>query len=89
VAHETRYVKCRVLPGLFGTEFYVVVHDSSAYVNRTDVRVPREPQADAEEEGEVQAYLVSEEDDQVLVELRGEPVVGGLRTWVPRSEVRT
>jgi len=37
--------------------------------------------------GQVVAYFIEEKSDQVLVELPGEPVVGGLRAWVPRGDL--
>ncbi|MBM3774592.1 MAG: hypothetical protein FJW37_05450 [Acidobacteria bacterium] len=33
------------------------------------------------------AYLVEEKSDQALIELPGEPVVGGLRAWVPKTDL--
>jgi hypothetical protein len=85
MANGTYYVRCRVSPGYFGNEFYVVVGDSSAFVDRFNVKVDRTPEGGHEVDGQVLAYLVSEEPDRALVELPGQPVVGGLRTWVSRS----
>jgi hypothetical protein len=82
-----RYVKCKVSLGFFETEFYVVVDDSSAFVDRKNVRVKEPPSKDAEVEGLVQAYLIAEKGDKVLVEIPGQAVVGGLRTWVPKSNL--
>ena len=85
---EPRYVRCKVSPGLFRTEFYVMIGDSSAYVDRTKVRALEHlPEQGTEVDGEVLVYIVHEDDarDQVLVELPGEPVVGGLRTRIPKA----
>jgi hypothetical protein len=78
------YVQCKVLPGNFETEFYVILFTSSAYVSRESVKVDKIPTKN-EVDGQVLAYLISEEKDKALVQLPGEPVVGGLRTWVPRT----
>lgn len=83
------YAHCRVLPGMFKTELYVIVGDSSAYVYKDDVRVSRVPEVRngkvEEVDGEVLVYLIKVEDARALVELPGEAVVGGLRTWVSKS----
>lgn len=79
------YVKCKVSLGNFETEFYVIVDESSAFVSRESVKVDRPPEGSRQVDGQVLAYLVAEERDKALVQLPGEPVVGGLRTWVPRS----
>jgi hypothetical protein len=85
---EPRYARCKIFPGLFGSEVFVVVSGSSAYVDRSNVRwIEREPEHNSEVEGEVLVYVVDEsaERDDVLVQLPGEAVIGGLRTRVPRS----
>ena len=84
---EPRYVRCKVSPGLFAAEFYVVVQGSSAYVDRSQVQVLEQPQRGAEVEGQVLTYVIDagEGKEEALVQLPGEPVVGGLRTWVPKS----
>jgi hypothetical protein len=79
------YVRCQVSRGFFGSEFYVVVGDSSAFVDQSSVKVDKAPDTGKEVEGKVLAYLVKEESERALVELPGQAVVGGLRTWVPRS----
>jgi hypothetical protein len=33
------YITCEVLPGLFSTEYFVLLHDSSCYVHRDHVTV--------------------------------------------------
>lgn len=81
----TKYVRCRVSLGLFGTEFYVVVGDSSAFVDRFNVKVATTPEQGKEVDGTVLAYVVAEEPEKALIELPGQAVVGGLRTWVPRQ----
>jgi hypothetical protein len=85
MAH-VRYVRCKIEPGLFKTEVYASVLGSSVYVDRSAVRITRHPQNGEAGEGEILAYLIDEgPDDRALVELSGEPVVGGLRTWVPKT----
>lgn len=83
---NTAYVQCKVLPGLFDTELYVLVNGSSAaYVSRASVKVKKPPQHGAQVDGEVFVYIINRRDDESLIELTGEPVVGGLRTWVPNA----
>ena len=84
-AMQILYVRCRVSRGFFGSEFYVVVGDSSAFVDERNVKVEQAPAKGQEVDGSVLAYLVREEDQRALVELPGQAVVGGLRTWVPRE----
>jgi hypothetical protein len=84
---KTVYVTCTVSQGLFENEFYITVRDSSVYVDRVNVRVQRSPQNGDDVEGKVIAYLIEEKSDQALVELPGEPVVGGLRAWVPKADL--
>jgi hypothetical protein len=43
------------------------------------------PDSGKQVEGQVLAYLVEEESERALVELPGQAVVGGLRTWVPKN----
>jgi phosphoserine aminotransferase len=82
----TTYVRCKVLPGLFDGELYVIINgSSSAYVTQTNVKANGIPKHGFEVDGEVFAYIISKRDDQSLIELSGEAVVGGLRTWVPNT----
>ncbi len=78
-------VACTVSQGLFESEFYVTVNDSSVYIDRVNVRVSEFPSNGDEVNGKVIAHLVEEDNDKALIELQGEPVVGGLRAWVPRA----
>jgi len=80
------YVTCTVSQGVFESEFYVTVNDSSVYIDRVNVRVKESPQNGDEVEGRVLAYLVEEKSEKSLIELTGEPVVGGLRAWVPNAD---
>jgi hypothetical protein len=84
-APKSLYVKCKVSLGNFETEFYVIVDRSSAFVSRENVKVDRPPEGNREVDGQVLAYLVTEDRDKALIQLPGEPAVGGLRAWVPRS----
>jgi hypothetical protein len=88
VALPIRYLRCKVALGIFKTEFYVMINDSvAAYVDRSFVRVPHDPPPNDELEGSVLTYVVQEGENSALVELSGEAVVGGLRNWVPKSEL--
>ena len=83
---KTVYVKCKVLPGLFDSEYYVLVNgSSSAYVVQSSVKTSKKPQHGTEIDGQVRAYLIQQEKNRSLVELSGEAVVGGLRTWIPNE----
>jgi hypothetical protein len=84
---KTLYVTCTVSKGLFDSEYYITVKESSVYVDRINVQVSRFPTNGDQVEGKVIAYLVEEKSDQALVELPGEPVIGGLRAWVPKSDL--
>lgn len=82
-------IRCQVFPGLFESEYYVLVNGSSAfYVNKSNVKVARPPQDDVPVEGEVLGYLISKEGDKTLVQLPGEVVVGGARAWVESDAVQ-
>lgn len=84
------FVRCKVSLGNFDSEYFVMVADqSSAFVDRGNVKVDTVPGRGAEVEGKVLAYIVGEDDrkEKALVELPGQAVVGGLRTWIPRSLV--
>ena len=85
------FIACRVSRGFFESEFYVKLRSGDAYiVDRSDVRIDRELKNGTDEtEGKVLAYVVGmdEKDSKLLVELSGEPVVGGLRTWVSKGDV--
>lgn len=81
------YIPCQVSPGLFNSEFYIMFYESGAYVNTGNVRVDIPPTSSMPSPGMVLAYLVEEKGADALVEVSGEPVVGGLRTWVPKAEL--
>jgi hypothetical protein len=85
MGEKALYVRCKVSLGNFETEFYVMVNTSSAFVSRDSVKVDRPPEGNREVDGQVLAYLITEEKDKALVQLPGEPVVGGLRAWVSKS----
>jgi hypothetical protein len=83
---KTAYVKCKVLPGLFETEYYVLVNGTSAtFVNRANVDIKSSPEHRAPVDGRVFVYIINRKRHKSLVEFIGEPVVGGLRTWVPNT----
>src|SRR5689334_12338254 len=82
-----RLVACTISNGDFKDEFYVVVAGSSAFVSRDNVEVPEAPPAGGTIEGRVRAYVITETEAKALIELPGEAVVGGLRTWVPKTQL--
>jgi hypothetical protein len=84
---KTIYVTCIVSQGIFESEFYISVKDSSAYVDRSNVQVEKSPNNGDQVKGRVIAYLVEEKNNEALIELPGEPVVGGLRAWVPKTDL--
>jgi len=84
---KTMYVSCIVSQGLFESEFFITIKDSSFYVDRINVQVKKTPHNGDEVQGKVIAYLVEEKSDQALIELPGEPVVGSLRAWVPKADL--
>ena len=86
---ENIYVMCRVSRGFWDSEFYVVVGDSAAFVNRESVKVDQIPEMNNDVEGQVLASVIKKEADKFLIELPGEPVIGGLRNWVPRTALAT
>ena len=65
----------------------MTLHGFSAYVDSINVKVSSPPSKEGEVKGEVLVYLIEEKNDQALIEIAGEPVVGGLRTWVPIKEL--
>jgi hypothetical protein len=83
----TVFINCRVSPGLFNTEYYVVVDSSGYFVSRMNVRVNEEPLSDRPVAGKVLGYFIERDKDRTLVQLPGEAVVGGLRTWVDNTAV--
>lgn len=83
-SEERFLVPCRVSPGFFSREVLVMVAGSSAYVDRDSVRTSGDPRA-GEVDGLVSVYLIRATEDQALIELPGQPVVGGARTWVAKG----
>lgn len=83
------YITCKVLPGLFDDECYVMVNGSAAYyINSRLVRVEGALDLNKPVDGLVSGYLVEQSKDHSLVQLPGEAVVGGIRTWVENGAVR-
>lgn len=79
-------VRCRVSRGFFDTELLVIVAESSAYVSRENVKFDGELKS-GEIEGLVSAYVIETSGEKTLIELPGQPVVGGARAWVPKGDV--
>lgn len=77
------YVNCQVSRGFWDNEFYVVVGNVAAYVQRDTLQLEESPGPDKEVPGKVRAFLLEQEPDKALIELPGEPVIGGLRNRVP------
>ena len=81
-------IRCQVSPGLFESEYFVRVNGQSAYyVNRANVQVNPQPTAEQVIAGRVRGYKVDQRDNLILVQLPGEVVTGGLRTWVENDAV--
>lgn len=78
-------VKCFVSLGFHESEFLVALADLLAYVDRRNVNVAVTPQGDRQIEGTVCAYILKEKDEEALVQLPGEMVSGGQRTWISKS----
>jgi hypothetical protein len=85
---KAKLVPCTIAPGFFESEFYVFVGKSSAFVDRKILTVIEEPKSGVEGHGLVCVFVIDMKNDQTLVELPGEPVVGGLRTWVPSASLQ-
>jgi hypothetical protein len=79
-------IEVKVARGFADSEFYVMVPDGpAAYVSRDLVFVDKIPTEDSQVKGLVQVFVLDEGEDDFLIELPGEPVVGGLRTRVGKS----
>jgi hypothetical protein len=84
------YIRCKVHKGLFDTEYYVLVNGSSAYyISKDNVEVSKPPKGEEAVTGKVLGYLIKKTPKKSLVQLTGEAVVGGLRTWVENTELLT
>ncbi len=79
-----KYARCQVLPGTFDSERYVIVGDVSALVDERSVKTDS-PIDGVEVLGSVLVHLIDEQLNRALIELPGQPVVGSLRTWVPKE----
>lgn len=82
--NQMKYVRCQIWPGTFDSEVYVIVGEVSAIVDKRNVKTDN-PLNGAEVCGSVLVYLIEEKVDNALIELPGQAVVGGLRTWVPKE----
>lgn len=88
MAEQVGSLKVQVAPGFAEDEFYVMVGNASAaFVSRDLVSVEVQPDAGSSVDGRVNVYVIDQSDDEALVELPGEAVVGGLRVRVNRSEL--
>ena len=74
--------------GFSTTSTYVMVNGSSAYyIHKANVELTKQPAAGQAVIGRVKAYVVEQQEDKTLIQLPGEPVVGGVRTWVQSEAV--
>lgn len=80
----TVYARCHILPGTFDSELYVLIGDVSALVDKRSVETDS-PINGVEVPGSVLVHLIEERANEALIELPGQPVVGSLRTWVPKE----
>jgi hypothetical protein len=65
-----------------------VNHSSAYYVSTKNVTLHGVLNADKSVDGLVRGYVVQEAGDKVLVQLPGEAVVGGVRTWVEKQAIQ-
>ena len=85
---DTAQLDVTVAPGLVDSEYYVMVNDGpSAYVDRRQVAVSNPPAPGSEVRGKVTVYVLDRSANDVLVEIPGEAVIGGLRARVPNALV--
>jgi len=86
---STARITCKVLPGLFENEYYVMVNGSSGYyINAANlVTLSGTPRQDVAVDGVVRGYIIEANPTKTLVQLPGEVVVGGMRTWVSNEAV--
>ena len=83
------HITCRILPGFFDHEYYILIGVSSAYcVNREDVvEIAGTPSIGVPVDGKVLGYIVERHGDKTLVQLPGEAAIGSSRTWVENRAV--
>jgi hypothetical protein len=81
-----QYARCEISAGMFDSEVYVILGEVSALVDKRNIK-PDSPINGVPVSGSVLVYLIEEKRDEALVELPGQAVVGGLRTWVPRRNL--
>jgi len=84
------YISCKILKGIFDDECYVMVNGSAAYyINNRLIRTAPGVvlTSDTPVIGEVQGYAIESQGGKTLVQLPGEVVVGGVRTWVENQAV--
>jgi hypothetical protein len=83
---ELGRLEVNVARGFADSEFYVMVPGGpAAYVSRDLVSVEAVPIEGAEVPGHVQVYVLERGEDDALIELPGQPVIGGLRARVDKS----
>jgi hypothetical protein len=80
-------VRCRVARGFFASERLVMLGKASVFASRSQVELATDPPEGEAADGQVVGFLIHRTGDRALVELPGDAVVGGLRSWVPASDV--
>ncbi len=82
------FVSCVVSRGFFSSEYYITLSTGDAYiVDQSNVRVDHKPGSRTDAvPGKVIAYVIEQRPSELLIELPGEPVAGGLRSWIPRND---
>lgn len=83
-------IKCKVARGMFSSEWAVTIELGggrrvAALVDRSLVKVAREPAAGEQVPGELQVFLVQEKENTLLLELPTPSLSSGSRMEAPRS----
>lgn len=91
---ERVLIKCRVSLGLFANERGVRIvlpagETISAFVDKSQVLVEREPAQGEEVDGYVWASIAGATGGDVVINLPQQTVTGGARVSVPKTLVRT
>jgi hypothetical protein len=82
------YITCKVLPGIFDDECYVMVNGSAAYyINAKLIRLEGKLDPNKAVTAQVKGYLIEKDGAKSLVQLPGEAAVGGVRAWVESEAV--
>lgn len=82
-------IRCKVSQGMFSSERGVLVElpdgrKMTAFVDKCDVLVDRDPVAGEEVRGRVKVAVIEEKKDSVIVDLPQPTITGGPRVRVPK-----